>query len=215
MSEYPQASYNRARYYDPSPGRFVSEDPTGFSGGPNFYQYVGNHPTDFIDPSGLLQVCCRSAHLVGMGSYARKTLQPTPCHCFLKLADGSTLGGYHAGLPLLSGSLGSLVIRKNDDSDHHKYAQEATYSSIPGASCQTDGAAQRGFNALGGDGAKLGGYGFAPSRDAGTSNDAAMMILREAGINYQLPLCAWGKNTNWYPFIPFVSVHFPVPLVPF
>ena len=45
--------YYRARYYDPSTGRFLSEDPTKFDGGINFYSYVRNDPTDLSDPSGL------------------------------------------------------------------------------------------------------------------------------------------------------------------
>ena len=45
--------YYRARYYDPTNGRFVSEDPIGFAGGANFYAYVGDSPTSLIDPSGL------------------------------------------------------------------------------------------------------------------------------------------------------------------
>ncbi len=43
----------RARYYDPSLGRFVSEDPIGFHAGVNFYDYVLNRPTVFLDPAGL------------------------------------------------------------------------------------------------------------------------------------------------------------------
>jgi RHS repeat-associated protein len=47
--------YYRARYYDPSLGRFISEDPIGFSAGDtNLYRYVSNSPTNFTDPSGLL-----------------------------------------------------------------------------------------------------------------------------------------------------------------
>ena len=35
-------------------GQFVSEDPIGFAGDPsNLYRYVGNRPTDRIDPDGL------------------------------------------------------------------------------------------------------------------------------------------------------------------
>jgi RHS repeat-associated protein len=46
--------YYRARYYDPSVGRFISEDPLGFEAGdPNFYAYVGNNPINANDPSGL------------------------------------------------------------------------------------------------------------------------------------------------------------------
>jgi RHS repeat-associated protein len=45
--------YMRARYYDPSIGRFVSEDPISFKGGINFYAYVGNNPINRRDPAGL------------------------------------------------------------------------------------------------------------------------------------------------------------------
>jgi RHS repeat-associated protein len=46
--------FYRARYYDPSIGRFISEDPIGFYGGPNFYAYAGNSPVNYYDPSGLV-----------------------------------------------------------------------------------------------------------------------------------------------------------------
>jgi RHS repeat-associated protein len=44
--------YYRARYYNPQIDRFISEDPLGFDGGINFYNYVANSPTNFIDPVG-------------------------------------------------------------------------------------------------------------------------------------------------------------------
>jgi RHS repeat-associated protein len=47
--------FYRARYYDPSTGGFISEDPIGFEAGDyNLYRYVGNSPTNFNDPSGLI-----------------------------------------------------------------------------------------------------------------------------------------------------------------
>jgi hypothetical protein len=49
----PQASYYRARYYDPGLGRFLGEDPSDFYGGINFYTYVANDPANWIDPLGL------------------------------------------------------------------------------------------------------------------------------------------------------------------
>jgi RHS repeat-associated protein len=45
--------YYRARYYESATGRFISEDPVGFTAGPNFYPYVGNNPIVRIDPTGL------------------------------------------------------------------------------------------------------------------------------------------------------------------
>ncbi len=45
--------YYRARYYDPTSGRFISEDAIRFRGGANFYAYVANEPTQFFDAFGL------------------------------------------------------------------------------------------------------------------------------------------------------------------
>ena len=43
----------RARYYDQNLGRFLSEDPVGFTNGTyNLYDYVSGDPVDFNDPSG-------------------------------------------------------------------------------------------------------------------------------------------------------------------
>jgi RHS repeat-associated protein len=47
--------YYRARYYDPTIGRFISEDPLGFGAGINFYAYAGNNPVNFNDPMGLVR----------------------------------------------------------------------------------------------------------------------------------------------------------------
>ena len=47
--------YYRARWYDPSQGRFLSEDPAGFAGGINKYAYVNNNPISKNDPLGLYE----------------------------------------------------------------------------------------------------------------------------------------------------------------
>ena len=47
----------QARYYDPAIGRFLSNDPVGFTAGGieyfNRYAYVANDPVNLIDPLGL------------------------------------------------------------------------------------------------------------------------------------------------------------------
>ena len=49
--------YNRARYYDPQLGRFLSEDPIGIAGGLNLYAYAGNDPVSVSDPTGTSANC--------------------------------------------------------------------------------------------------------------------------------------------------------------
>ncbi|MDD6563977.1 MAG: amidase domain-containing protein [Clostridiales bacterium] len=43
--------YLRARYYDPTTGRFINEDP--IKDGLNWYMYCEGNPVMFVDPSGL------------------------------------------------------------------------------------------------------------------------------------------------------------------
>jgi len=44
--------FDRARYFDPSAGRFLSQDPIRFRGGLNFYACVRNNPVVFKDVFG-------------------------------------------------------------------------------------------------------------------------------------------------------------------
>ena len=47
--------FYRARYYDPSLGRYLNEDPLGFAGGSgNLYNYAFNNPSNLTDPSGKI-----------------------------------------------------------------------------------------------------------------------------------------------------------------
>ena len=46
--------YLRARYYDPTLGRFISEDP--ICDGINWYSYCAGDPVNFVDPSGHIPV---------------------------------------------------------------------------------------------------------------------------------------------------------------
>lgn len=201
--------YYRFRYFDSVAGRFLNEDPTGFSGGTNFYTYVSNHPTDFVDPKGLLRVCCRPANLGGgVTAYALLNLVPPPCHCFLQLGDGhsGTLGGYHQ-------SGGNLVLRSDDNADSNNGPNHNSLdcSTVPGKQCEND---QRALNAFQSLPKTLGGYGFGAS-DAGTSNDAARLLLKQSGLDSTLPSCAWGKGGGALPtFIPQVLLPTIIPGFP-
>jgi len=65
-------SYYRARYYDSTSGRFISEDPSGFAGGANRYEYANNRVADLDDPFGLCpqdpkcHCDCKKCHIVKM-----------------------------------------------------------------------------------------------------------------------------------------------------
>ena len=45
--------YNRARYYNPQLGRFISRDPIDIADDINLYAYVGNNSVMFVDRMGL------------------------------------------------------------------------------------------------------------------------------------------------------------------
>ena len=66
--DYNGLVYLRARYYDPTSGRFLSRDPlAGSLLDPlslNRYSYVANNPASLVDPSGMVAQ-------VGRGAYTR------------------------------------------------------------------------------------------------------------------------------------------------
>jgi RHS repeat-associated protein len=63
--------YYRGRYYDPSLGRFLSEDPIRFSGqDANLYRYVWNAPLNLSDPYGLSPASAAWCFLKGAASGA-------------------------------------------------------------------------------------------------------------------------------------------------
>ena len=81
--------YYRARYYHPTFGRFVSEDPLDWAGGDaNLYAYAFNNPLGWIDPLGLLSMCYDYSNL------------------HLYDDDGNQIGSY----PGTSGNAGSGAI---------------------------------------------------------------------------------------------------------
>jgi RHS repeat-associated protein/uncharacterized repeat protein (TIGR01451 family) len=55
--------YARARYYDPSHGRFLSQDPIGTA---NPYTYAANQPGNLVDPTGAVEVEYATAASAGV-----------------------------------------------------------------------------------------------------------------------------------------------------
>jgi RHS repeat-associated protein len=83
--------YYRARYYDANTGRFLTEDPIGFDGDPNFYAYVGNNSVNWTDPLGLRKVWACRQRLKAYGGIAGWFWH----HTYIKMTedDGITLVG--------------------------------------------------------------------------------------------------------------------------
>ena len=88
--------FYRARYFDQSIGRFISEDPVGFKGGINFYAYVLNNPINLSDPTGLKGCkgdCTKAPPLPSdspkCDSYGNETYGFVSLKCFCKCAGDS------------------------------------------------------------------------------------------------------------------------------
>jgi RHS repeat-associated protein len=84
--------FYRARYYDQNAGRFLAEDPSGFTDGTNRYVYVGSRPTILMDPMGLLAelYCERIDSLRGGGLFGDLIISLFQAqHCFIRIvSDG-------------------------------------------------------------------------------------------------------------------------------
>ena len=77
----------RARWYSPSLGRFLCEDPIGFGGGMNWFAYADGNPISLSDPFGL---CAES-----QSAYILRTVGPEPVGFWNNL-KGALTGDMHA-----------------------------------------------------------------------------------------------------------------------
>jgi RHS repeat-associated protein len=67
--------YNRARFYDPTNGRWISQDPLGFEAGDaNLYRYVGNNATNATDPFGEDFIAVADRRIDGVGPAITKAI---------------------------------------------------------------------------------------------------------------------------------------------
>lgn len=97
-------SYYRARYYDPTTGRFLREDPIHFGAGLNFYSYVRNNSVNRKDPMGLWQLTIGGGE--GLGGM---------------ITFGSNNGQWNFGLYTGGGVGGFFVYDPTDSGGCHKF----------------------------------------------------------------------------------------------
>jgi RHS repeat-associated protein len=85
--------YYRSRYYMPSTGRFISEDPTGFGGGTNVYAYANMDPVLGFDPSGAARCTKGCVCYIGTpgcdGAATNCSINTAICSCVFTTPDGN------------------------------------------------------------------------------------------------------------------------------
>jgi RHS repeat-associated protein len=120
--------YMRARWYDPVTGRFASEDPA--ADGNNWYAYVGNNPTNLVDPSGkvagYISLGMGSGLAVGLGTFSIGASAQALMGGFGGLALIIAL--YFAVAAIAGGLDVSLARTRNsreEDDWHHQQKREA------------------------------------------------------------------------------------------
>jgi RHS repeat-associated protein len=99
--------YARARYYDPTPGRFLSEDPQS---GSTPYSYAANRPADYVDPLGeqaLLELSVTSVALTAFANAVASTIDTFLWQKNTDAASDQLLG--HWGATFASSEIISLL----------------------------------------------------------------------------------------------------------
>jgi RHS repeat-associated protein len=113
--------YLRARYYEPTIGSFLTQDPfPGFVVAPqslNRCVYAGNNPTNWVDPSGLVREggrCNIAQALLGSSLVYTGLLLEVP-GIYLAIQPGTQLGGLLLlELGLIPMAAGMLVILESE-----------------------------------------------------------------------------------------------------
>lgn len=96
--------YMRARFYDPSTGRFLTEDPEFWD--VNLYDYCSGNPINGIDPDGLRKkdpFCSFKADMLIFNEEVRKKAIPT-------MIVGGVIGGAAGGTLLAGFGPGGIVV---------------------------------------------------------------------------------------------------------
>jgi len=144
--------YYRARFYDPTSGRFMSEDSARFDQGGNFYVYVSNTPTLFIDPTGLAK-CCPSSNADQIqkdADNARRRLWalentgtavlPTDTGANVGAMTGCLYGGVVKGTNIRIPNQYVIDVRTDPAKDPCGYECQLAHERVYGSQCMALGA---------------------------------------------------------------------------
>jgi RHS repeat-associated protein len=126
--------YYRARYYDPTIGNFISEDPIRFGAGVNFYSYAFGDPVKYIDPDGKdVTITISNRTYSPSGISVSGTITVTSDQTSITFT-GSTLENAHAGeqgdKPPVPGGTYDGFIRTNHDPNRIQLKNVPGYSDI-------------------------------------------------------------------------------------
>ncbi|MEZ2228306.1 MAG: RHS repeat domain-containing protein [Microcoleus sp.] len=115
--------FNRARYYDPGTGKFLSEDPIGFDGGDaNLYGYVQNSSVNTTDPTGKTALAIPLLALAAVAIVGIRTV----------VALGEAIKGFS--------KLGKIIGEAIDNATAFESYDENLHDEITsGASCSSSG----------------------------------------------------------------------------
>jgi RHS repeat-associated protein len=129
--------YLRATYYDPSTGRFTSEDPIGFrSGDENHYRYVFNTSTRFTDPSGLKVYRCSRKAIVNVLGFNLNGLTGFKHHWIKTDTKEAGLGPAGGGIPGVPGQPGAQGTSSDSIGEPTTVNDHSGASDAPGAECE-------------------------------------------------------------------------------
>lgn len=101
--------YYRARYYDPTLQRFISEDPIEYSGGFNLYRYAHDNPINVVDPDGQFAWIIAGG-VIGAVINTGVTYFATGGNASLQQLGAAAASGFIAGsLGAMAGPLGGTI----------------------------------------------------------------------------------------------------------